>query len=188
MGFMKVILLRHGQYSKGPSECLTTLGRKQALFAGKRLKNFRIDEMYVSTMPRARETARIVKSQLNFRKPMRFSSLIRECVPGYPKKGRAKLALTDIRRLGESKRKLNRAYKKLFGNMRAEKTILIVCHGNVIRYLVCKALGIPTLKWIKLDILQCAISVIEFRPKSKRVVLISHNDVGHIPFADQTFL
>jgi broad specificity phosphatase PhoE len=58
------LLLRHGQYKKEPLETLTTLGMKQARLAGRRLREYSISEIHHSTMPRARETAEIIKKML----------------------------------------------------------------------------------------------------------------------------
>jgi serine/threonine-protein phosphatase PGAM5 len=187
-----LILVRHGQYhpakDKEP-ERLTTLGRRQAKLAGKRLREEKIDRIVHSTMPRAMETATLIKGELKYRRKMESTPLLRECVPGFPKALRAKAKYTDTKKLTASKLQLEKAYKKYFKLGRKDSVEVLVCHGNVIRFLICKALGIDTDSWRKLDILQGSISVVKLRSKGTlRVQVVSHNDVGHIPKPHRTFL
>src|SRR4051812_39360481 len=92
---MRILLLRHGQYKKLPREVLTALGRKQARRAGKRLREYSIDELLSSTMPRAQETARLVCKELGWSKCVKESDLLRECVPGFPRKWRKRVGVTE---------------------------------------------------------------------------------------------
>ena len=187
-----IILVRHGQYHPGLEkelERLTTLGRKQAKLAGKRLKENKIDRIVHSTMPRALETASIIKREMGYRKALQSCDSLRECVPDFPKPLRKKYGYTDVKKLKRDKAQVDKAFAKYFKTPRKDSTEILVCHGNVIRYLVCRAMGIDTLKWRELDIQQCAISIIEIRSKSPlRKILISHNDVGHIPKNQRTFI
>jgi len=192
MGKKTIILVRHGQYHRaeeGSLERLTTLGRKQARYAGKRLREEKIDRIVYSTMPRAEETANIIKKELAYRGSFVPTKLLWECTPGYPIKLRKKSGHTDAKRLAAHKRQVERAYKKFFKSSRKDSVEVLVCHGNVIRYLVCRALGVDTDNWVKMDILQCAISIVRVRTKGPhKVAVISHNDIGHIPKHLRTFL
>ena len=83
-----IILVRHGQYHPAAEknlERLTTLGRQQAKFVANRLKENKIDRIVHSTMPRAMETADIIKKLLKFKRPFLYCDSLRECVPGFPK-------------------------------------------------------------------------------------------------------
>ena len=79
-----IILLRHGQYSKNPTEKLTKLGRQQAHLVGKRLRDFRIQKVHVSSMPRAQETWNISSRKLDRSYKAEVCDFLRECVPGFP--------------------------------------------------------------------------------------------------------
>lgn len=183
-----IILLRHGQYTRKPTEKLTKLGRNQALLAGKRLRDFRIQKVHVSSMPRAQETWKISSSKLERGHRAEVCDFLRECVPGFPKKLRKKHGYTDLKKLKKDKLQADRAFKKYFGFSKIRRTELLVCHGNIIRYLVCKSLEISTDCWLKLDIKQCGLTVIVLNSKNRTRTLISHNDVGHIPSKKQTFI
>lgn len=64
-----IVLIRHGQYNYGESDkerFLTELGRAQAKLTGERLAELKIpiDDVVISTMTRAQETAKIILKQL----------------------------------------------------------------------------------------------------------------------------
>ena len=187
-----IILVRHGQFHKATDkqlECLTTLGRKQAQYAGKRLREIKISKIIHSTMPRAVETATIIKKVLGFKKSFTACESLCECVPGFPKKLRKKHGFTDAKKIKKDIAQAEQAYKKYFSKPRKNSVEVLVCHGNVIRYLVSRVLEVDPLIWRKLDIQQCGISVVELRSAGTNPkVVLSHNDVGHIPFKERTFL
>lgn len=186
-----IILVRHGQYHSASArnhEKLTVLGRRQAKLVAQRLKEVKINTITYSTMPRAIETATLIKKELKFSGQFKSCELVRECIPGFPKKLRKKYGYTDEKKLIQHEKQAARAYRKHFKIPTKSSVEVIVCHGNVIRYLVCRSLGIDTLSWRLMDIQQCAISMIEVRLKDPQRVLISHNEIGHIPKKDRTFL
>lgn len=183
-----IILLRHGQYIKLPTEKLTALGRKQAQLAGKRLNDFKINKIFVSSMPRAKETSEISLKQLSRVFKPEACDFLRECVPGFPKKLRKKHGYTNLKELKKDKIQADMAFRKYFTFSKTTRTELLVCHGNIIRYLVCKSLGIDTDTWTKLDIKQCGITIVQLNSKNKTISVITHNDVGHIPIKMQTFI
>lgn len=193
MATKTLVLVRHGQYLRGNEtqiEQLTALGRKQARLAGKRLKEYNFDKIHCSTMPRAIETAGIICEQLGTRlKPLQTDNL-RECIPGFPKELQKKTGHKDKAMFKQDRDQADRAFKSFFKNSRQDSTELLVCHGNIIRYLICKMLKIELNTWVRMDIQQCGISVVEFHSKGfhKSGALISHNDVGHIPKKDRTFI
>lgn len=188
MAIKTIFLLRHGQYQKTPTEILTGLGRKQALLTGKRLKTIKLHKIYFSTLPRAQETAEIVRKTIGYRKKMYGSDLLHECVPGFAKRLRKEYGYTDEKKLARHLRQANRAYRNIFTFSKTHRAELVVCHGNIIRYFLCKALGIDTEGWLKFDIKQCGITIIQLDSKRHSISIISHNDIGHIPAKMQTFM
>jgi serine/threonine-protein phosphatase PGAM5 len=192
MATKTLVLVRHGQYhhkTETEPERLTALGRKQARLAGKRLKEYKFDKIHCSTMPRAIETAAIIRDVMGTRKTAVQADSLCECVPGFPKELRKKYGRTDVTILKKHQAQADRAFAKFFKPSHKNSTEMLVCHGNIIRYLICKTLGIDTLTWLKMDIQQCGISVIKIKTKGDhRRVLITHNDVGHISMKERTFL
>lgn len=186
-----IILLRHGQYTKEPKEKLTALGRKQARLAGRRLAEFKIDEVAISSMPRAQETASLALKQIHKKNgrlhEQVFCDDLRECVPGFTEELRKKHGYKKTE-LVRDRKQADRAFKKYFKYSKKESTVLLVCHGNIIRYLTCKALKVPALAWLRLDIKQCGFTILTLDSKKGVMNLITHNETGHIPLKDQTFM
>jgi serine/threonine-protein phosphatase PGAM5 len=168
MATKTLVLVRHGQYlpkKENQIEQLTTLGRKQARLAGKRLREYKFDKIYCSTMPRAIETAGIICEQLGTRlQPLQTDNL-RECVPGFPKELQEKTGRKDKAMFKEHRQQANRAFKSFFKNSRKDSTELLVCHGNIIRYLICKMLKVELNTWVRMDIQHCGITVSNFTRK-----------------------
>jgi serine/threonine-protein phosphatase PGAM5 len=179
-------LIRHGAYDieakvdaeAGPG--LTPLGIAQARLVAARLRGLptRLDSMTSSTMTRARETAAVVHETLAD-VPMRESPLLSECLPPLASAGPVKES--DRTRMEECAKRLDQAFSQFFvpaeGAARSEA---LICHGNVIRYFVMKALGVDTANWLRMSVAHTSITVIQITAKGAFRVL-SVGDVGHIP-------
>jgi serine/threonine-protein phosphatase PGAM5 len=59
---------------------------------------------------------------------------------------------------------------------------IVVCHGNVIRWTVCKVLGVDPQAWAQMSIANCSITTVQVR-RDGSMRLISFADSGHIPYA-----
>lgn len=57
---------------------------------------------------------------------------------------------------------------------------IIVCHANVIRYWICRALQFPPEGWLRFSLTNCSISVVSILP-SGRVLVRAVGDSGHLP-------
>ena len=62
----------------------------------------------------------------------------------------------------------------------ASGDIVAVCHGNLIRVVVCRVLKAPATAWYTLGAFHCGITTFRFRP-SGDLELQSFNDAGHLP-------
>ncbi|XP_003746008.1 serine/threonine-protein phosphatase PGAM5, mitochondrial [Galendromus occidentalis] len=182
-------LVRHGQYhskAKRPEDKkLTELGRKQAEFTGQRLRqlNLTFDKVYVSTMARAKETGSIIVSSLpeDRVKSVELSDLLPEGspVPPEPPSG-----YHPASKYSEDGARIEAAFRKFFHradpSQREHEHILLVCHANVIRYFVCRALQIPEEAWLRFSLKNGSITHLEIRP-SGRVVARGIGDAGFMP-------
>jgi serine/threonine-protein phosphatase PGAM5 len=61
----------------------------------------------------------------------------------------------------------------------------MVCHGNVTRYLVTRALGVDTEAWLEMSIGHASLTQILVEPDG-RFKINSVGDIGHIPPNMQT--
>ncbi len=62
----------------------------------------------------------------------------------------------------------------------AEEVDVLVCHGNVIRYFICRALQLPPDAWLRFATPHASITSLHVRP-SGRVGILMMGEAGHIP-------
>ena len=161
---------------QGPG--LTPLGIAQARLIAARLRGLPayLDSIISSTMARARETAAVINETLSDI-PMHQSALLSECTPPTFRKLKDE---AEEEQTACTKR-LDRVFLEQFTPaMGAERNDLIVAHGNIIRYLVTKALGVDTRAWAGMAVAHASLTVIRVRPDGSMSVL-SVGDVGHVP-------
>ena len=190
MGIKYIHLIRHGQYHTDKQKVnygqLTSLGRYQAKRVGKRLAEYDVRKVFVSTMIRAQETADSVVPFLVAPKAGN-SNLLVEGIPEFPDRLIKKYDLKKTH-LAKTKSRMNKVFKRFFTRARGkDQHIALVCHGNVIRYFVTKALGVSTAAWTEFDIYQCSLSTISI-DESGRMKVVSFGEVGHIPTSKRTFI
>uniref|UniRef100_A0A1E1XGS7 Serine/threonine-protein phosphatase PGAM5, mitochondrial n=1 Tax=Amblyomma aureolatum TaxID=187763 RepID=A0A1E1XGS7_9ACAR len=181
-------IIRHGQYNlrgETDKDCsLTELGRKQADLTGQRLKQLGIPftRLVHSTMTRAIETAELIHKHMG-PLPVESCELIREGAPVPPEppfgawKPEAKVFFTDGARIEAGFRKY---FYRAPASQKEDSHEIIVCHANVIRYWICRALQFPPEAWSRISLANCSISLVRI-PPSGRVSLRSLGDTGHFP-------
>lgn len=181
-----VVLVRHGHYSPDPAADdrlgpgLSPLGVAQSHLTGARLAGLptRFDALYVSPMQRARDTAATIAADFPGR---RFEVLedLAECTP--PTR---RLEVTKDEKpeeLAACKARLDRIFAERFRPAAgAARTELLVCHGNVIRYMVMRALGVDAAAWLEMSVGHASITRIRIEADGSFKV-ISVGDVGHLP-------
>jgi len=183
-----ILLIRHGQYnldgSTDTERHLTEVGRQQAAFTGERLKELQIplDKMIRSTMTRAQETGKIISTRIG-NVPIENCSLIEEGAPIAPQPPIGSWHPEPYQFFQDSAR-IEAGFRKYFHRASAKQEhdsyTLLVCHANVIRYYVCRALQVPAEAWLRISLNHASITWISIQP-SGRVILRSLGDSGHIP-------
>ncbi|MBV1862523.1 MAG: histidine phosphatase family protein, partial [Nannocystaceae bacterium] len=177
--------LRHGQYvmeAEDPNYGkLTTMGRRQArrlgrMFAG-RSSGRPIDAIHHSDWTRAQQTAALLGAALP-EVPLHESALLREGDPGVQGRRRTKAQTTTRDRMDE-------AFAQFVRPCRGrDQRSLVVCHGNLIRYFVMRALDVPTGGWLRLVVAHCSITTFVVLPTDLRVRCV--NELGHLPEQQRT--
>ncbi|XP_050967070.1 serine/threonine-protein phosphatase PGAM5, mitochondrial isoform X1 [Labeo rohita] len=183
-----ICLIRHSQYNlKGEGDkekILTPLGREQAEFTGQRLAalGLKYDVLIHSSMTRATETANIISKYLPGVELV-SCDLLREGAPIEPVppvthwKPEAVQYHEDGARIEAAfRRYIHRADPK----QKEDSYEIIVCHANVIRYFVCRALQFPPEGWLRMGLNNGSITWLTIRP-SGRVALRSLGDSGFMP-------
>jgi serine/threonine-protein phosphatase PGAM5 len=184
----RLIFMRHGQYDElalsREGGALTPLGRKQAARTAAALRKLKVDSIWSSTLLRAKETASIVAAKQPTVRVKR-TNLLCEVIPTkLPKHIKLRIPIDAAHVKGDRER-ADRAFDTLFRTTRRARTEIVVCHGNLIRYLVCRALGIAPKLWMRLDSTHCGLT--EFRVLPRGIVrVVRYNDVGHLPVTIRT--
>ncbi|MBX3264825.1 MAG: histidine phosphatase family protein [Labilithrix sp.] len=180
MGTRTLLLVRHGQYGVEDGGRLTELGREQAELTGRwifaQLAGQRIGALWSSTLPRARETATIIARNLT-RSKVRAVGVLREGI--YSKVKGYEVPPSERQ---EDRQRADAAYARLFRTSRTDRLEIVVCHGNLIRYLVCRAIDVPVARWTRMNSNHCSMTRILVRD-SGAVRVVSYNETAHLPAA-----
>lgn len=183
-----ILLIRHSQYNlSGGSDkerILTPLGREQAELTGSRLAalGLKYDVLIHSSMARATETANIISKHLPGVELL-SCDLLREGAPIEPvppvthwKPDAVQYHEDGARIEAAFRRYIHRADPK----QKEDSYEIIVCHANVIRYFVCRALQFPPEGWLRMGLNNGSITWLTIRP-SGRVALRTLGDAGFMP-------
>ncbi|XP_032371001.1 serine/threonine-protein phosphatase PGAM5, mitochondrial isoform X1 [Etheostoma spectabile] len=185
-----ILLIRHSQYilsgNSDKERILTPLGREQAEFTGKRLAalGLKYDVLVHSSMARATETANIISKHLSgLGVELVSCDLLREGAPIEPvppvthwKPDAVQYHEDGARIEAAFRRYIHRADAK----QKEDSYEIIVCHANVIRYFVCRALQFPPEGWLRMGLNNGSITWLTIRP-SGRVALRTLGDAGFMP-------
>lgn len=182
----EIVLVRHGNYAPDASvdekigPPLSPIGVAQARLAAARLHGelTQPDGLHVSPMQRARDTAAAIGAEFPGR---RFEVLddLAECTP--PTRRTEVMAKEKPGDAAACKARLDRLFATWFRPAQgAARTDVFVCHGNVIRYLVTRALGVDTAAWLEMSVGHASLTRIRVEPDG-RFKVVAVGDVGHIP-------
>lgn len=185
-----ILLIRHSQYNlsgnNDKERILTPLGREQAELTGQRLAalGLKYDVLIHSSMARATETANIISKHLPaLGVDLVSCDLLREGAPIEPvppvthwKPDAVQYHEDGARIEAAFRRYIHRADCK----QKEDSYEIIVCHANVIRYFVCRALQFPPEGWLRMGLNNGSITWLTIRP-SGRVALRTLGDSGFMP-------
>lgn len=207
-----IVLVRHGQYNdKGQDDSeryLTDLGREQADLTGKRLaemyKHYQskmaLDEnenqlklnvsFIQSTMSRATETAQIILKHFPGTTATNCD-LIREGAPCEPIPAISPLLWNPSpQAFFEDGARIEAGFRKHIHraepDQKNDSLEIIVCHANVIRYFVCRALQLPPEAWLRFSLHNGSFTVMSIQPNGRVSVSIL-GEAGHFPVEKMTF-
>ena len=185
-----IILVRHGAYvadaeDSTPGPGVSPLGAAQAHLAAARLAAMpgRFDALLASPLTRAHDSAKVIAASLPYA-TLEVVPDLAECTPRTRRKEIIEREKPES--MAACAAKLDAFFASRFvpasGTPRRE---VFVCHGNVIRYLVTKALAVDTEAWLEMSIGHASITQILIEPDG-RIKVNSVGDIGHIPPNMQT--
>ncbi|MEO6874032.1 MAG: histidine phosphatase family protein [Opitutaceae bacterium] len=181
-----LFLIRHGMFDSKPgandktANALTPVGQAQAGYVADRLASLplKFDSIASSEFTRARETGDIIAAKLGL--PITRDGLLNECGPS-----RTGRTVTPAEAVSDAQ--LAHAWARYTAPVNgAPAHQVLVCHGNVIRWFVCRALGVNTQQWARMEIANCSITVIQIHPDGD-IRLLMFNDISHVPTEKQTW-
>ena len=191
-GIHYVYLVRHGIYDRDSlatddrmANGLNALGHEQAQLVGERLAKLpvKFDRMTSSELLRAAQTADDMAKLMNM--TVKRDGSLNECTPTssnariMSSEKPADLAACDSARV--------LAWQRYFVPTPDRDTYdLLVCHGNVIRWTLMRALGADTKNWSNQDSSNGSLTIVAVRPDGS-CRLVMYSDVGHIPTEKQTW-
>ncbi len=184
-----LVLIRHGQYNLGgktdEEKYLTELGRDQAAETGRRLAalGVPVTKLVVSSMTRAKETAELIRKSLPPETPCDSpDDLLREGAPIRPEPDCISWRPDGV--YDADGARIEAAFRKYFHRADAaqerDSYEVIVCHSNVIRYFVCRALQVAPEAWMRISLRHASITWVSIRPNGT-VAVKCLGDAGHFP-------
>ena len=181
-------LVRHGEQVDAefglPDGPLSERGREQALLIAGRLQGVAFDAAYTSPLQRAVETSEVVTSRLGMA-PALPSALLMDCVPSPPTPDMPAafegfFGGVSEEELAAGEAQMADAVAEWFARSPEGRHELLITHNFVIAWFVREALGAESWRWIGLNQANAGLTIIRIR-SAKPPVLVSHNDVGHLP-------
>jgi serine/threonine-protein phosphatase PGAM5 len=183
--YRTLYLVRHGEYDHDDprdervGKALVPVGVAQARLLGARLRALpvRFAAFRSSPLTRALQTARVLALDLP-EPPLAIDPNLAECTP--PTRRAEVTAGDSPESLAACRAQLERLVAEWLKPVREERHDLLVAHGNVIRYLVTRALGVDPTAWLEMSIGNASLTVIRVEPDGRFKVL-AVGDVGHLP-------
>ncbi|RZT20051.1 putative phosphoglycerate mutase [Kribbella sp. VKM Ac-2569] len=184
-------LVRHGE-ALGDGGGLTEGGRRQAVLLGRRMRNVAFSTVHHGPLPRAEQTARLVREQLELEVPLEVSEVAGDYVPYVPERDELPAESADdlLRFLQQATpEELKRgpelarlALERFAGPVDGEdeQRELVVTHNFLIGWLVGHAMGAPNWRWLSLNHCNAALTVIRYAPGRPASMLV-YNDMQHLP-------
>lgn len=179
-------MVRHGYYDAVPgadsktANALNATGRVQANLLAAHLATLPVKFSAVtsSEFTRARETGDAIAAKLAL--PCARDAALNERTP-------AGFGVADKDVDADAAAQLERAWQQFTAPPKDASTAeVLACHGNVIRWFVCRALGGDTARWTRMEIANCSITIIQIRADGSTRLQV-FNDVSHIPREQQTW-
>lgn len=188
-------LVRHGEQIDAehglPDGPLSPRGIRQAQLLAERLGGVPFTGAWHSPLQRAAETARIVAERLPSLNPQP-SALLFDCIPSGKEPDTpdsydpffGSVTEADIE---AGSAQMDDAVAEFLRSRRGEHHELLITHNFVIGWFVREVLGAPAWRWITINQANCGLTVLQQKP-GRPWTLVTHNDLGHLPFEMRTGL
>jgi broad specificity phosphatase PhoE len=181
-------LVRHGEQRDAeygvPDGPLSERGKRQAHAIADRLGGVAFTRAWHSPLERAAETAAIMTERMPGL-TSQPTALLMDCIPSGPTPDLPKAfepffgSVTDAEiEAGEAQ--MADAVAEFLAPAREDRVELLITHNFVISWFVREVFGAPSWRWLGLNQANCGLTIIRVR-SAKPPVLVTHNDLGHLP-------
>jgi len=173
-------LIRNAQYLDN-AENLTEQGQRQAILTAQAMRHLTLYALDCSPYPQVVETAKIIAEPHNNIR-VKQTSLLRQ----YDSLRDIKMRTSEIffteDGIDLQRTQLEIAYQTYFypPNELEDTHEILICHANIIRDLICRAIGVNPVTWAHMMINHCGISVMTIDELGD-AHLLEYNETRHLP-------
>jgi broad specificity phosphatase PhoE len=181
-------LVRHGEQQDAehglPDGPLSPKGVRQARAIAERLGGVPFARAWHSPLQRAAETAAIMTERMPAL-VSRPSALLMDCIPSGPEPSMPAAfepffgAVTPAE-IDAGQAQMADAVAEFLAPAREDRHDLLITHNFVIAWFVREVFGAPAWRWLGINQANCGLTIIRVR-SAKPPVLVTHNDLGHLP-------
>ncbi len=188
-------LVRHGEQQDAqyglPDGPLSERGKRQARLIAERLGGVPFTGAWHSPLTRASETARIMTERMPALESAP-SSLLMDCIPSGPTADMPSafqhfFGSVTPEQIEAGEAQMTDAVAEWLTPAREDRHDLLITHNFVIAWFVRETFGAAAWRWMGINQANCGLSIIRVR-SAKPPVLITHNDLGHLPVELRTGL
>ena len=181
-------LVRHGEQQDAehglPDGPLSPKGVRQARAIAERLGGVPFTRAWHSPLQRAAETAAIMTEGMPalVSQP---SALLMDCIPSGPEPDMHPAfepffgGITP-EEIDAGQAQMADAVAEFLAPAREDRHDLLITHNFVIAWFVREVFGAPAWRWLGVNQANCGLTIIRVR-SAKPPVLVTHNDLGHLP-------
>lgn len=188
-------LVRHGEQQDAehglPDGPLSDRGKRQAKHVADRLSGVPFTGAWYSPLQRAEETANIMTASMPslVAKP---SALLFDCIPSGPTPDMPAafnhfFGSVTPEQIEAGEAQMADAVAEWLTPSRGDRHDLLITHNFVIAWFVREVFGAPSWRWMGLNQANCGLTIIRVR-SAKPPVLLTYNDLGHLPVELRTGL
>ena len=181
-------LVRHGEQQDAehglPDGPLSPKGQRQARAIADRLGGVPFSRAWHSPLERAAQTAAIMTERMPALTSTP-SSLLMDCIPSGPTPDMPHafepfFGSVTPEQIEAGEAQMADAVAEFLATAMEDRHDLLITHNFVIAWFVREVFGAPSWRWLGLNQANCGLTIIRVR-SAKPPVLVTHNDLGHLP-------
>jgi probable phosphoglycerate mutase len=190
-----VYLVRHGEQQDAeyglPDGPLSAKGQRQARAIAERLGGVPFTGAWHSPLQRAAETAAIMTERMPALESAP-SALLMDCIPSGPTPDmptafESFFGSVTPEQIEAGEAQMADAVAEFLAPAREDRHDLLITHNFVIAWFVREVFDAPSWRWLGVNQANCGLTIIRVR-STKPAVLLTHNDLGHLPVELRTGL